>query len=204
MHDYHCAYNTRFYPYPHAQECRTIKLDTTHAHNIILWLWSLHVAVLFIRLNHCHICSRFDGLEGLFKMLPGHTLSLDVLVHGREGRLLADGDNLYNKAREKRQNNNHVLDCIQTPASLYTHTHTKRRHLHTVNNCQGLPCFCGVIMGIVYTPNSPIIYKLWILLGSTLGSLHVYLTTKYTRTFLKNVQTFFFFFHTNGILSLII
>ena len=82
------------------------------------------------------------------------------------------------------------------PAYTHTHTHThtrtKRRHLHTVNNCQGLPCFCGVIMGIVYTPNSPIIYKLWILLGSTLGSLHVYLTTKYTRTFLKNVQTFFF------------
>ena len=72
------------------------------------------IAILFIRLNHCHICSRFHGLESLFKMLPGHTLSLDILVHGTECGLLAERNNLMQGGDKATHLGPHSTPGLQT------------------------------------------------------------------------------------------
>lgn len=113
---------------------------------------SLHVVVLFIGLNHCHICSRLHRLEGLFKMLPDHTLSLDVLMHGTQGGLLAERNNLMQE-RDKATNTH--IGPHSNPNQL-----THKLNIDTVNNCRALPHFRDVIMGLVYTLCSPQIGKI--------------------------------------------
>ena len=88
-------------------------------------------------------------------------------MHGTQGSLLAERNDLMQE-RDKATNTH--LGPHSNPSQL-----THKLNINTVNNCQALPCFSDMIMGILYTLHSTQIYKNWILLSSRLSNHKVYI-----------------------------